>query len=543
MGSAIRLTPNLPSTTLAADFSGDYCENNDSLGDIDCVDSLAAVSTCTAVDEELWTVTTPKNGNGADCQYSSTLCEDGAGCSACSNSGVASGFIANEDCACVCTTDFAGATCDTANVDCVETTAATSTCTEIGQELVSVTTAQSGDGAACAGASVLCEAGDGAIPANIDCVEETAPRATCTEIGQELVSVTTAQSGDGEACAGDSVLCEAGDGTIDEDEVVHDVDCVEETAPSATCTEIGQELVSVTTAQSGDGAACAGASVLCEAGDGAIPANIDCVEETAPRATCTEIGQELVSVTTAQSGDGEACAGDSVLCEAGDGTVPAAFEFQEEFKIEAEFDGDATDSVKCDLSSAAICKVFENTKPEGTTLDACVIVDCKVDGTSINISSLRRRATSVETEVTFVLDLTYLIENEDVVISKAVANEAFVEEIKANPDAIKEAFNEASADAGESFVIDTVDEVVILDDMEEDVDADGGEMKSDAIIIVAIIGGTLVLIAIVCCTQVEWSCRSKPFSNRDGEKAMDDRLAAAEVQLVDFRPDAKQIQV
>ena len=40
MGSPTRLTPNLPSTTLAADFSGDYCENNDALGDIDCVDSL-----------------------------------------------------------------------------------------------------------------------------------------------------------------------------------------------------------------------------------------------------------------------------------------------------------------------------------------------------------------------------------------------------------------------------------------------------------------------------------------------------------------------
>ncbi|GMI55455.1 hypothetical protein TeGR_g11924, partial [Tetraparma gracilis] len=488
------------------------CEAGDGSipANVDCVEETASRDTCTSIGQELVSVTTAQSGTGDACADDSVLCEAGDGSIP-------------------------------ANVDCVEETASRDTCTSIGQELVSVTTAQSGTGDACADASVLCEAGDGSIPANVDCVEETASRDTCTEIGEELVSVTTAQSGTGDACAGDSVKCEAGDGSIPEDEVVPDVDCVETTAATSTCTSIGQELVSVTTEQSGNGAACADDSVLCVAGDGSIPANVDCVEETASRATCTEIGEELVSVTTEQSGNGAACAGDSVKCEAGDGTIPAPFEFQEEFKIEAEFDGEAPDAVKCDLSRAAICKVFDNTKPEGTTLDDCDIVSCKVDGTSINISSLRRRATSVEAEVTFVLDLTYLIENEDVVISKAVANEAFEEEIEANPDAVKEAFNEASADAGETFVIDTVEEAEILHDTV--VDADGGEKDSGVIIIVAIIGGTLALFAIVCCTQVEWSCQSKSFSSRDGENVTDDRLAAAEVQLVDFRPEAKQIHV
>ena len=43
-------------------------------------------------------------------------------------------------------------------------------------------------------------------------------------------------------------------------------------------------------------------------------ADVDCVEETADKSICTEIDQELVSVTTELSNSGAACPNTSVLC-------------------------------------------------------------------------------------------------------------------------------------------------------------------------------------------------------------------------------------
>jgi hypothetical protein len=62
----------------------------------------------------------------------------------------------------------ADATCVADPVDCVESLAATSTCTAVGQQLYTLTTVASGGGTACAGSSTLCVAGDGSIR---DCVE------------------------------------------------------------------------------------------------------------------------------------------------------------------------------------------------------------------------------------------------------------------------------------------------------------------------------------------------------------------------------------
>eukprot|EP01043_Picozoa_sp_COSAG02_P065822 COSAG02_NODE_10047_length_2038_cov_4.968025_2_plen_333_part_01 len=52
-------------------------------------------------------------------------------------------------------------------------------------------------------------------------------------------------------------------------------------------------------------------------------APIDCDETIADRSTCTEVGQELYTLTTAAANGGAACTGTSTLCGAGDGTIPA----------------------------------------------------------------------------------------------------------------------------------------------------------------------------------------------------------------------------
>jgi hypothetical protein len=90
-------------------------------------------------------------------------------------------------------------------VNCVEATAATTTCTAVGQELYTLTTVASNGGTNCSGSSTLCVAGD--IPVN--CVEATAATTTCTAVGQELYTLTTAASNGGTACSGSSTLCVA----------------------------------------------------------------------------------------------------------------------------------------------------------------------------------------------------------------------------------------------------------------------------------------------------------------------------------------------
>ncbi|GMI20941.1 hypothetical protein TeGR_g371, partial [Tetraparma gracilis] len=98
---------------------------------------------------------------------------------------------------------------------------------------------------------------------------------------------------------------------------------------------------------------------------------------------------------------------------------------------------------------------------------------------------------------------------------------------------------------GETFVIDTVEEAEILDEMI--LDDENDEKKLDmAVMGGAIAGGCVALLVVfLCCkaTSFECSFSSNKASHREGERVMDARLAAAEVQLVDFRPEAKQIHV
>jgi hypothetical protein len=145
----------------------------------DCVESTADASTCTAIGQELYTLTMSAANGGAACTGSSTLCVAGDG---------------------------------TIPRDCDEITLHPNYCTAIGQELYTLTMSAANGGAACTGSSTLCVAGDGTIPR--DCVESTADASTCTAIGQDLYTLTTPTANGGAACTGSSTLCVAGDGSI-----------------------------------------------------------------------------------------------------------------------------------------------------------------------------------------------------------------------------------------------------------------------------------------------------------------------------------------
>lgn len=69
------------------------------------------------------------------------------------------------------------------------------------------------------------------------------------------------------------VFAQGDDGTVvvDLSRALSQIDCVESTADTSTCTTVGQELYTLTTAAANGGAACTGSSTLCVAGDGTIP--------------------------------------------------------------------------------------------------------------------------------------------------------------------------------------------------------------------------------------------------------------------------------
>ena len=94
--------------------------------------------------------------------------------------------------------------------NCVESTAARSTCTVVDQELYTLTTTAANGGASCTGSSTKCVQGD--LP--INCDESTAARSTCTAIDQELYTLTTGAAYGGTACTGSSTKCVPGDGNI-----------------------------------------------------------------------------------------------------------------------------------------------------------------------------------------------------------------------------------------------------------------------------------------------------------------------------------------
>jgi len=161
-------------------------------------------------------------------------------------------------------------------------------------------------------------------PTPVDCVQSAEPTAAdCTsQCGTERGTVTAEPTYNGVQCV--EIDCQDGDGDC------ADVDCVETGNTAADCTDAcGTATATETTAARGDGVACTG-DYTCQAGDGACPADVDCVETGNTAADCTDAcGTATATETTAVSGNGVACTGD-YTCQAGDGACPTEEEAEED---------------------------------------------------------------------------------------------------------------------------------------------------------------------------------------------------------------------
>ena len=259
------------------------------VADVDCV---GAWSTCDASCQKLYSVSTQQSGVGAACA-------------------AAAGATAT------CT---AGEGMCPPNVDCEGTW---STCSAACTQSYSISQDRSGSGDACeaaAAATRVCAAGTGDCPENRDCVGSWS---TCgANCFDRVYTVSIAQSGNGAACpaaAGATRACNAGEGSCP----VEEGDCVGSwSSCSADC---GDKTYSISTQRTGSGAECPavnGATEACMAGEGDCPADVDCAGAWS---TCDASCQKLYSVSTQQSGVGAACAaaaGATATCTAGEGMCP-----------------------------------------------------------------------------------------------------------------------------------------------------------------------------------------------------------------------------
>lgn len=149
------------------------------------VTALGAVSCATGfvAEDAAGAATTPAaTCDGTDFVYAGCLAK--GTCNTAPVSCTTSNLASYNTAACAadpCVTDEA-ACCTPPVQDCVEATAATSTCTACGTELYTLTTAASGGGTACAGASTLCADGDGATDALITCGKCTGNTAAAGDV-------------------------------------------------------------------------------------------------------------------------------------------------------------------------------------------------------------------------------------------------------------------------------------------------------------------------------------------------------------------------
>jgi len=81
--------------------------------------------------------------------------------------------------------------------------------------------------------------------------------------------------------------------------------------------------------------------------------SVDCVESTAERGSCTAVGQELYTLTTAAEGTGAPCTGESTLCVTGDFINP-----EDDEEEGGEVEGDEDPIIKEEDSAATKVQVM-----------------------------------------------------------------------------------------------------------------------------------------------------------------------------------------
>jgi hypothetical protein len=230
------------------------------------------------------------------------------------------------------TTAAPDCTAQAAGIDCAEATAATSTCTECGQDLYTLTNVAVGGGAACTGSSTLCGNGDGDTGALLVCgmcsgntggegdvacaAPATAIAASATTAGTteaECCETTGQCSGNTDSttdytCTAGSLIAASATTAGADDATCCDIACVEATAATSTCTACDQELYTLTSVAVNGGTACSGSSTLCGNGDASLVCGM-CSGNTAGAGdyTCTAGSLIAASATTAGADDATCC--------------------------------------------------------------------------------------------------------------------------------------------------------------------------------------------------------------------------------------------
>jgi hypothetical protein len=160
-----------------------------------------------------------------------------------------------------------------ATIDCVESTADTSTCTVCGQELYMLTTAASGGGTPCTGSSALCTNGDNSIVCGM-CSGNT------DGVGDYTCTAGTLKPDSGSIAGNDDATC-----------CDAPADCAGTwSACTADCEAAADRIWTEETASVGTGTACPDAA-NCAPGDDACPA------ATPPPADTSAAGMATITLT------------------------------------------------------------------------------------------------------------------------------------------------------------------------------------------------------------------------------------------------------
>jgi hypothetical protein len=117
-----------------------------------------------------------------------------------------------------------------------------------------------------------------------------------------------------------------------------------------------------------------------------------------------------------------------------------------------------------------MCKVYGENVPSDLVMLGCALEACWIEGNEVDIDTRRRLSGSPET-VIFDLALTYATEDPVVNMAPGVvrlaAAELFEEAVAADPDVVKDAFNEAAEGEGSDMRIGDVEKAEILEVEEE----------------------------------------------------------------------------
>ena len=214
--------------------------------DIDCFGTFSNCSSaCEPAMERTWTLITPKSGYGDTCPSPST-CQPGEGF-------------------CPLDTD-----CEGLWSNC------TSACEPGLDRNFTVVVPQSGYGDQCPSAT-SCQPGEGLCPANIDCEGSFSSCSTdCEPALHRVWTQTVAPEGYGDPCPLPTT-CQAGEDQCPWDYVPIHFDCIGSFSEcTAACETAGERNWTEVQSQGGLGAPCPEAR-SCRPGDGACPANVDCV--------------------------------------------------------------------------------------------------------------------------------------------------------------------------------------------------------------------------------------------------------------------------